>query len=354
MINTSQLEQDGTYQDVELNGKIIVKGLCPVSCEKRWNEIKPVLRGRNVIADIGSDSGFFTKRIANEFTTSIVLSFEQSEKALVQKELLKAEKTKNVILFNQKFWVSEMERLAQSCEAIDTIMFLSVFHHYPPEESLKMLDLIFKNIPGLITEHPVLNPVKDNKFPDRTDDFVQNQYSNFQKELIKRFQRVNFLGKTTLQGVEDRVIYHSHNPHLIRPSLVSVIPDTIEYDPRKMTNKLEYWFEHWKLYRKWEPTDDDYFRPSESWKHGFSAYDAMQFNCIYPETDWWKKESEKAYVEMIEMGLNVTEIGPTNLIFTTGGLQVVDWNHNNPHYSKKVAYKEVDKLIKFYDTKRLS
>lgn len=354
MINTAQLEKDGVYQDIELNGKIIVKGLCPVGCEKRWQQIKPVLRGRNVILEVGSDTGFFTKRIAKEFSTSVILSFEKSEKALIQKELLKAEGIKNVILFHQPFWLNEMEMIAQSCEAIDKIMFLSVFHHHIPQETLRMLDLISRNIPALITEHPVLNPVEGKEFPDRTDDFIQNQYSNLGKEISKRFEYMQFLGQTTLQGTEDRKIYHSYNSHLVRPELPSVVSEERVTDPKLLTNKLEHWYEHWTLHRKWEPTDIDYSRPPESWTPGFSAYDAMQFNCIYPEKDWWKEQSDLAYTDLIEQGANVTEIGPTNLIFTPWGLKVVDWDHQNPHYTPAFAYSEIEKLKKFYDTKRLS
>jgi hypothetical protein len=350
MLNIQKLEQEGTYQDIEIGGKTIVKGLAPVDCNKRWNQFKSVLRGRNVILEVGSDTGFFTKRIAKEFPTSIILSFEESDKALIQKELLKAEGIKNVLLFHQKFWLKEMRMLAQSCEAIDTIIFMSVFHHYPPEESLEMLDLIFKNIPAIITEHPVVNPVEGKEFPDRTDDFVQNQYSNFEKEINKRFQYVQFLGQTTLDGVEDRKIFHSYNPHLVRPSLASVVHKEKVTDQTLLHNKLEYWHGHWTLYRKYEPTDTTYTRPSESWKHGFSAYDAHQFNLIYPEKNWWKEDSEIAYGDLIEQGANVTEIGPTNLIFTTGGLQVIDWDHNNPDYYKGYAIKEVDKLKNFYDS----
>jgi hypothetical protein len=118
-----------------------------------------------------------------------------------------------------------------------------------------------------------------------------------------------------------------------------------------MHNKLEYWYDSWKIYRKYEPTDEEYTRPPEAWKHGFSAYDAFQFNLIYPQREWWKEESERAYGELIEQGLNVSEIGPTNLIFTTGGLQVIDWDHNNEHYTTSWAEEEVDKLKQFYDSK---
>ncbi len=349
MFNISQLKSEGVYQDIELNGKTLVGGLAPVPCEKRWNQIKNVFSGRSVILEVGSDVGFFTKRLAKAFPTSIILSFEESEKALVQKELLKAEGIKNVLLFNQKFWIKELEMITSSCEAIDYAVFMSVFHHHPPKETLQMIDLVFKNIPHLITEHPVLKEHEGGEFPNNTDDFVQNQYSNLEKELNKRFQYVDLVGQTTLQGIEDRKIFHSYNPHLLRPNLTSVVHEEKVDDERLKHNKLEYWHGHWTLFRKYEPEDETYTRPPESWKHGMSAYDAHQFNLIYPQREWWVKESEIAYGDLIEQGANVSEIGPTNLIFTTGGLFPIDWDHNYEHYTRSWAEKEIEKLKNFYD-----
>ena len=281
---------DNYYQDVELNGTTIVNGKCPVSCERRWHQIKSSFAGRNVILEVGSDVGFFTKRLAKEFPTSVILSFEKSDKALVQKELLRAEGIKNVLLFNQPFWIGEMERLAQSCEAIDTVTFLSVFHHHEPMESLRMLDLLSRNIPNLITEHPIVNPVETTEFPDRTDDFIQNQYSNFEREIKKRYESVQYLGHTTLQGIEDRKILHSSNRHVLRAGLATTIHKQRVGDRRLVQNRLDYWYGHWTLHRKYEPEDKAYTRPTEGWIPGFSAYDAHQFNLIYPEKKWWQED----------------------------------------------------------------
>jgi hypothetical protein len=342
---------DSYYQDIELNNKILVKGLAPVSCERRWNQIKNQIEGRSVILEVGSDVGFFTKRLAKKFPTSIILSFEESKKALIQKELLRAEGIKNVLLFHQKFWLKELEMITSSCEAIDYAMFMSVFHHHPPKETLQMIDLVFKNIPHLITEHPVLKEHDGGEFPNNTDDLVQNQYSNLEKEIRKRFQRVDLVGQTTLDGLEDRKIFHAYNSHLIRPNQTSVIHEEEINDEKLKHNKLEYWHGYWTLYRKYEPEDKEHTRPPENWKHGMSAYDAHMFNLIYPQREWWVEESEIAYGDLIEKGLNVTEIGPTNLIFTTGGLQAIDWDHQNEHYTRSWAEQEIEKLKSFYDTK---
>ena len=127
-------------------------------CEKRWEMLKPHIKHDSVIVDVGSDLGYFTSKIAEEFSDSLVISFEQAEHSSeIQKEVLSLKKLTNVVLCRHRVDLKTLIGMSISVEAIDTFLILSAFHHLPLEETREHLAYISAISPELIIELPQIS-----------------------------------------------------------------------------------------------------------------------------------------------------------------------------------------------------
>ena len=92
------------YQDIEIEGLFLAK-CTRVTCPARWDMIKPHLKDNSVMVDVGSDLGYFTQRIAQNFKNSVIISFEHNSRtAEVQKEIFKQLELFNAVVCNYKLW----------------------------------------------------------------------------------------------------------------------------------------------------------------------------------------------------------------------------------------------------------
>lgn len=347
LIQLIEIIPGGIYQDVEFI-RMKFKGLGPVSCEKRWEEIKPYIPKKGVVLELGSAEGYFTQKIAEASPDVLVWSIEENkQRAEIQKELLKLKGIKNVALCNYKMTANDLFCLSHTCEGIDLFLALSVFHHWRPLFTKLAISNIAKMIPNLIVEFPQKD-ISGAEFPDLTYPIMQDQYSHLDIFISRFYKMKALIGSSFLESDEDRPIWLFKKTRLHRHPLNSFFSRHWQelLWGRTRCNRLDYENKKWKLKRKVEMESETYDRPSEPWIPGLNLFNLLQFGMIYPELPWLKQEIEMKYNLLINKDKKPTEIGLKNCLLTPNGVKVIDWDHNDPHYDPDFARAEVEKTIK--------
>lgn len=331
------------YQDVETN-KQTVKGVCPVDCLTRWKQIKPFIPKAGVVLEIGADCGYFTAKIAEAYPNTLVWAFEISDRWKIAKELFEQKKLYNVVLCNWELTPRDLFCLTHNVEAVDLVLALSVFHHFLPGHTRQAIKWLSQMWPRLIVEYPVKTE-HGNKFPDLSYETMQDQYSNLHY-LFNNYNKKKTIAENRIDANETRRICYLEKKRIERDNLCSWFTRDLEDPQRPLNNKLIYERNQWALYRKAEANSLFYELAQKPWVPGILLYNALQFNVQWPPKKWIEAQVENKYKELIEAGENVTEIGLRNCVFTAQGIEVIDWEHDHPYYSKDIAFQEVKKTFK--------
>ena len=285
------------YQDVEINGELKNKG--KRCCAERWDIIKPYLKSHKTFLDIGSNLGYFSIKIAREIPDSIVASVEKSrEYTLKQKEIIEKNKLKNILLCNHEFSIEMAEFFSTYYDAIDVVLMFSVLHYYSPIEAEKIIKLLAQITPELIIEHP--RPEEKSGGLSTVE-----ALSPFKDTLKKYFKEVDLIGEPGSFMSPDikRNIFRARNPQFNR------IADDGKH--KISWNKTDGW-QLDNIKRDWIP--------------GFNLHQFAMWKLEHPGLFWITIEARKAYSKVHETNDMITDMTLRNLIFTTNGLQAIDYD----------------------------
>ena len=325
------------YQDIEIDGRQIVKGMR--ECKSRWSIIKPHIKHNTVIMEAGSDLGYFTSKIAEEFPDSLVVSIEKADRgAQIQKEILRLKKLTNVVLCNHAIDAPTLKCLNNTVEGVDTFLALSVFHHYSLEKTREFLSYISKSCPELIIEIPCVWSAPNVTGP---------QYTNFDKELKNYYQNVEFIGESPLGAGQSRKTYKAWNTYLARESLTPTFDFGLNEKMKHRIHKLVYDNGKW-IHTKMSVTGGQYDVKTD-WLLGFSPWTLLHWNLIYPESKWWQENALAAYQKLIDKKLPVGDTRVQNLLITPQGMVVIDWAHNDPQETVKKHLEIVRRVFEDMD-----
>src|SRR3990167_3535562 len=126
-----QLEE--VYQDIELNGEIVAKGLR--DCEERWNIIKDRIGPHDVVLDLGSSLGYYSKKIAQTYPDCLVISFESDPiMCQIQAKMFQEEGIYNVVVCNYRLGKDDLIKWSRCVEMFDVVLVLAVLHHFPSDD----------------------------------------------------------------------------------------------------------------------------------------------------------------------------------------------------------------------------
>lgn len=307
-------EAEGKYQDIEVNGEVVVKGYR--SCEERWKIIEPHIKGQQTIMDIGSHYGYFAMKIANKYPTSLVWSIEEtSKRAVIQKIALELNDYPNVVLSQNSVSLLNMLKLQRTCETLDTIMALSVIHYFPLEDIPEIIWAFSRLAQNLIIEFPVPGEVDvANK------DLVDLLKPEYLLGLV--YDSVTKIGETSSTKHKDvmRPIYLAQNYKITRE------------------NNMSYWSSHTGGHH-------DVVYENLSWSidgkkkkyNGLNLQNLRHFNMTYPKVRKLLKEGANRYFNLIQDTKGkVTDIHPRNLIVSHDGVFPIDYNEGvgKPIYGK--------------------
>jgi hypothetical protein len=292
--------KEGQYQDIEVKGEKIVSGWR--LCDDRWELIKPFITNKQLYMDIGSHYGYFGVKIAEEYPESLVWSIEPyKERYEIQKEVIKANELKNMVLTTKKINILELLKLKQSCEAIDMIICLSTLHYFPKDEQLYIIYLFSQIAHKLIIEYP---SVKEKNCAEK-----QNVYSeeDFGRIIGQNYSNNYPIGKIkSPNGSTERIIYFAENKNIKRKQVLNAIGLLSNH---KLN--LEY-NGHWNIGKG-------------DFEIGINNFDLLYHEVILPEKDLIFTEVARAYKKLIDKVIP-TDISIANSLYTPYGMKIIDYS----------------------------
>lgn len=300
------------YQDVELNGEIILKG--KRDCEKRWDLIKDSIKPHDVVLDIGSSLGYYSKKIAQTYPDSLVISFESDPiMCEIQAKMFQEEGIYNVVVCNYRLGAEDLIRWFHYVEFFDDILVLAVLHHFPTEDVPTIWNILrnFGNL--LIGETTAPNEV--GACGGESKDIVNS--------LIKG--NVHVLGEVQSHTGDFKRKVWTTQKNVQRIELDAFFgvshPDRHRF---KIKNNLL------------------------NGKHiikGINVWNLLHFNIVWPLSNWWKVQARKTY-ESLEWK---SDVKAWNLLVTSNGLRAIDYLTKFPP-GDQADYKpeDLDKLDEIF------
>ena len=329
-------EKVSCYQDVEIDNNILVHGGRD-TCEKRWEMLEPHLNDNSVIMDIGSDLGYFVQRIAQRFKKSLVLSFEQTPSSCeIQKEIYKQLKLYNALVFCYKFWIETLQRLSQAVEMIDTILFLAVLHHYSEKEQRQVLKLCSSMIPEIIIEYIV--QIGNGAWGGVA-------YLDFEKVLPDYYSHVEVIGISHDGPSERRVLIKAWNNSFEREGLNPTMFDKYDLSNSIPNHKIIYKDGVWELRSKTKTDENVYPKVHDDFVKGVSLYNLLFLKPVWPVSVWFQEQAKKAYTDLLDKNIEISNIHLPNLIFTADGLKAIEFVNCSGNFDRPTADKCIQDIV---------
>ncbi len=276
------------YQHIEIDGKVIVRGRR--SCSSRWDLIKDRIKPHDVVFDIGSSLGYFSHKIAKTYPDSLVISFE-SDPAMceIQRRIFEHEGIYNVVVCRHRLTGPELERWTKHAEFVDVGLMLSVLHHYPKENVAQVWEASKKLFSKIVIE-----------IPDKDEDKACNPISvALANEAI--YGQIGTIGRTKSHlGTWERRISVKNN----------------DIDRRE----CDAYFGVGHFDRHTFTVTNDRLNNNHICK-GVNLWNLAHFKPVWPNYDWFNKQSTVAYGSVIEPH----DIRPWNLLVTSTGIKAIDF-----------------------------
>ena len=299
------------YEDVEYQGKTW-KGLR--DCEERWNLIKDHIKPHDVVLDLGSSLGYYSKKIAKEYPDSLVISFESDPVMCeIQKRLFEDEGIYNVVVCNYRLGVEDLVKWSQHVEIFDTVLALAVLHHFPSED----VPIVWEKLEYLSSK--IIFELADENIA----------CGGYAKEKARQIS-------LTRPNVKRLGVSKSH----------------------LQNSEREMWVAKLDRYR---PVLDAFFGVSHPDRHrfeikdgqingkniikGVNVWNLLHFNIVWPKSNWWKVQARKAY-ESLEWK---SDVKPWNLLVSSTGLVAIDFTDKFPPEDKASFHeKDLDEMDRMF------
>jgi len=332
-------EKDSCYQDVNIDSNILIHGVRD-TCAKRWEMIKSHLRSKSVIVDVGSDLGYFAQRIARKFKDSLVLSFEQTPGSCeIQKEIFKQLKLYNVLVFCYRFWIETLQRLSQAVEMIDTILFFSVLYYYSEKEQRQVLKLCSAMIPEIIIEY--VKQIGPGAWGGVA-------YLDFEKVLPDYYSHVEIIGISHDGPSEQRIIIKAWNDNFERESLDGAITGGVLEKVLAPNHKVIYKNGNWELQSKTITAENVYPKVHKNLVKGINCNNLLFFNPVWPVSEWFQDQGKKAYTDLMDKNIEITNIHIPNLIFASDGLKVIEFSNCSGNFDRPTAEQKILDIVEIF------
>jgi glycosyltransferase involved in cell wall biosynthesis len=300
------------YQSIYVKGDLIREGVRQNEWE-RLEVIKNHIKPGQTILDVGSNVGFFTIQLAKLFPNNVFLSVEkQPSYAKLQAELLKIEQLNNVIIVNSNISIDWLTQANQACTYFDVTLLLSVLHHM--EDAEIFLVELSKISKSLVIEMPHPDESKVCGKQVLKDQLTLEKIS----QVKPYFNKLSYESDTHCDPALKRSFYYADSPNYTRESIFPYI--SYPLNPRKYILKHS---EESIVLHKSHLNQDIQFIP------GVLLYDIAQIGQIlYPVKENVINQIKKEF-EKIDKLENIADIRPWNILFTSQGLNLIDYQYTN-------------------------
>ncbi|NEP62224.1 MAG: glycosyltransferase [Symploca sp. SIO2G7] len=323
------------YQSIYLNGDLIREGVRKNDWE-RLEVIKQYIKPHQTILDIGSNVGFFTINLAKIFPENVFLSIESNQSyANLQRELLKQEKIKNVILINSKITVNWLKQAVLACTYFDVTLLLSVLHHM--DDAIQFLEELSKISKSLVIEMP-----DPNESRVCGKHILKNQLTLDKISQVKPvFKKLDHESKSHCDSNLNRAFYYGDSPKYERESIFPYIGYALQ--PRHYLLKSQN--------DKQVQLHKSHLNQDITLIPGILLSDVAKIgNIFFPFQEKFKTQIEKEF-EFLDTVENAADIRPWNLLFTANGLKFIDYKYTedlakNLHYDKEKDFSIVCNYLK--------
>ena len=150
-IPQSNMSSVDTYNDIRINGKTISLGYR--NSEKRYSEIFKFCKKFNrpiSVLDLGAAEGYFTFRLAEDFSGVFVAVESNPERKLL--ELCKKNNDPKVLLLNRQMNLKNLKNIKE-VQHFDIVLALNIIHHFD-EPFQDVLEALISMSSFCFLEHP--------------------------------------------------------------------------------------------------------------------------------------------------------------------------------------------------------
>ena len=150
-IPQSNMSSVDTYNDIRINGKTISLGYR--NSEKRYSEIFKFCKKFNrpiSVLDLGAAEGYFTFRLAEDFSGVFVAVESNPERKLL--ELCKKNNDPKVLLLNRQMNLKNLKNIKE-VQHFDIVLALNIIHHFD-EPFQDVLETLVSMSSFCFLEHP--------------------------------------------------------------------------------------------------------------------------------------------------------------------------------------------------------
>ena|SRR3990167_445853 len=301
------------YQDIELKGELLAKG--KRECQERWDLIKDHIKPHDTVLDLGSATGYFSKKIAQTYPDSLVISFESDPiMCQIQSLMYEAEGIYNVVVCNYRLGKEDILRWLKHTEVFDVLLALSVLHHYQERDAGLVWEGLQSMFPMIIGEFPSSNetPACGGIVKEKLQD-------------IFKFTTVTIIGTVP-----------SHLGEYQRKLWIKDTPD------KRLGLDAFFGVSHPDRHR-FEIKDGKI-----NGKHiikGINVWNLLHFNIVWPKPMWWKVNARAAY-ESLEFK---SDVKPWNLLVNSTGIKAIDFTTKFKENDKASYHpKDLEKMDKIF------
>ncbi|EAW36727.1 glycosyltransferase [Lyngbya sp. PCC 8106] len=300
------------YQSIYVKGNLIRQGVRQNEWE-RLEVIKNYIKPGQTILDVGSNVGFFTIQLAKLFPENVFLSVEkQPSYAKLQAELLKIEQLENIILVQSDISIDWLVQANQACTYFDVTLLLSVLHHM--EDAEQFLSEISKLSRALLIEMPHPDESKVCGKQVLKTQLTLEKISQFKQS----FNKLSYQSDTHCDPHLKRSFYYADSPNYERESIFPYIGYPLA--PRKYILKAS---NEGTVLHKSHLNQDIQLIP------GVLLYDVAKIGQIlYPLQENVINHIYKEFEKLDKLN-NVADVRPWNLLFTSQGLKLIDYQYTN-------------------------
>lgn len=288
LIERLRNEYGEIYQDIVLEGQLLAKGRR--DCDKRWMMVGPQINPHSVVMDLGSATGYFSKKIAQTYPDSLVISFESDPLMCeIQKEIYRREGIYNVVVCQHRLTLEEIDNWNDHVEFFDTLLALSVLHHF--EDGKKVLDSLSKMFPVIIGEVPGEEKEACGVFGGEIGEretlgYVSSHLGKYKREVwLKR----NLIERSSLNAFFG-VSHHDRHRFEIQNGTIG----------------------------------------GKEIIKGVNVWNLSYFNIIWPDKKWWQTQVTKAY-ESLDYK---SDVRLWNLLVTPTGVTAIDYMTKFPKHDQ--------------------